>query len=115
MPVVHAAPESDSSTLGFLHGVSSFHAATWRFLTAAAFSCSSPEDSQSPEPKLRRNLARFIVMLHNMQLRITMLVSDNDDHEEKPTNFADFKFQLATSLNSRWGEQCGSPFGAPSS
>ena len=115
MPVVHAAPESDSSTLGFLHGVSSFHAATWRFLTAAAFSCSSPEDSQSPEPKWRRNLARFIVMLHNMQLRITMLVSDNDDHEEKPTNFADFKFQLATSLNSRWGEQCGSPFGAPSS
>ena len=115
MPVVHAAPESDSSTLGFLHGVSSFHAATWRFLTAAAFSCSSPEDSKSPEPKWRRNLARFIVMLHNMQLRITMLVSDNDDHEEKPTNFADFKFQLATSLNSRWGEQCGSPFGAPSS
>ena len=101
MPVVHAAPESDSSTLGFLHGVSSFHAATWRFLTAAAFSCSSPEDSQSPEPKWRRNLARFIVMLHNMQLRITMLVSDNDDHEEKRTNFADFKFQLATSLNSR--------------
>ena len=113
MPDVHAAPESDSSTLGFLHGVSSFHAATWRFLTAAAFSCSSPEDSQSPEPKWRRNLARFIVM--HMQLRITMLVSDNDDHEEKRTNFADFKFQLATSLNSRWGEQCGSPFGAPSS
>ena len=113
MPVVHAAPESDSSTLGFLHGVSSFHAAGWRFRAAAAFSCKSPEDSQSPEPKWRRNLARFIVM--HMQLRITMLVSDNDDHEEKPTNFADFKFQLATSLNSRWGEQCGSPFGAPSS
>ena len=111
MPVVHAAPESDSSTLGFLHGVSSFHAATWRFLTAAAFSCSSPEDSQSPEPKWRRNLARFIVMLDNMQLRITMLVSDNENQRI----FADFEFQLATSLNSRWGEQCGSPFGAPSS
>ena len=95
--------QSDSSTLGFLHGVSSFHAATWRFLTAAAFSCSSPEDSQSPEPKWRRNLARFIVM--HMQPRITMLVSDNDGHEEKPKIFADFKFQLATSLNSRWGEQ----------
>ena len=103
--------QSDSSTLGFLHGVSSFHAATWRFLTAAAFSCSSPEDSQSPEPKWRRNLARFIVMLDNMQLRITMLVSDNENQRI----FADFEFQLATSLNSRWGEQCGSPFGAPSS
>ena len=111
MPVVHAAPESDSSTLGFLHGVSSFHAAAWRFLAAAAFSCSSPEDSQSPEPKWRRNLARFIVMLDNMQLRITMLVSDNENQRI----FADFEFQLATSLNSRWGEQCGSPFGAPSS
>ena len=103
MPVVHAAPESDSSTLGFLHGVSSFHAAAWRFRAAPAFSCKSPEDSQSPEPKWRRNLARFIVM--QMQLRITMLVSDNDGHEEKPKFFADFKFQLATSLNSRWGEQ----------